>query len=109
MLREIKRGTAELVVLASSCKMGALHRSTKSPFIEQEPKAPCFTLRRSTARCTGWKSKSGFAAAGEFRSTAGTITVYRLTPSGKQKIVPLRKEWSALFAALHRLAGVSNA
>jgi len=34
---------------------------------------------------------------------------YRLTPAGKKKLAPLRGEWSELFAALHRLAGVSNA
>ena len=34
---------------------------------------------------------------------------YRLTPAGKKNLAPLRDEWSELFAALQRLAGVSNA
>jgi DNA-binding PadR family transcriptional regulator len=34
---------------------------------------------------------------------------YRLTPVGKKNLAPLRGEWSELFSALHRLAGVSNA
>jgi PadR family transcriptional regulator PadR len=34
---------------------------------------------------------------------------YRLTPAGKTRLSPLRKEWSELFSALHRLTKVSHA
>lgn len=34
---------------------------------------------------------------------------YRLTPSGRKQLAPLRREWSAFFQALHRIAGVANA
>jgi PadR family transcriptional regulator, regulatory protein PadR len=34
---------------------------------------------------------------------------YRLTPAGKKQLAPLRKEWSAFFQALHRIAGVAHA
>jgi DNA-binding PadR family transcriptional regulator len=34
---------------------------------------------------------------------------YRLTPSGKRKLLPLRKEWEELFGALKRLTKVAHA
>jgi PadR family transcriptional regulator, regulatory protein PadR len=34
---------------------------------------------------------------------------YRLMPAGKKQLAPLRKEWSAFFQALHRIAGVAHA
>jgi PadR family transcriptional regulator, regulatory protein PadR len=34
---------------------------------------------------------------------------YRLTPSGKKQLTPLREEWRAFFHALDALAGVSHA
>ena len=34
---------------------------------------------------------------------------YRLTPAGKKKLSPLRKEWAELFSALRQLGKVANA
>jgi PadR family transcriptional regulator PadR len=34
---------------------------------------------------------------------------YRLTPSGRRQLAPLRKEWRSFFRALDSLAGVSHA
>jgi len=34
---------------------------------------------------------------------------YRLTPLGRRKLVPLKREWGLFFRALDRLAGVRNA
>src|SRR5438445_435861 len=34
---------------------------------------------------------------------------YRLTPGGKKKLAPLRREWAELFRALHRLTKVAHA
>ena len=34
---------------------------------------------------------------------------YRLTPEGKKRLAPLRREWRAFFLALDQLAGVSLA
>jgi DNA-binding PadR family transcriptional regulator len=34
---------------------------------------------------------------------------YRLTPTGKKKLSPLRQEWSELFRALRQLAKVADA
>ena len=34
---------------------------------------------------------------------------YSLTPAGKRKLGPLRREWQSFFQALDRLAGVSHA
>lgn len=34
---------------------------------------------------------------------------YRLTPTGRRQLAPLRQEWAAFFQALNSLAGVSHA
>jgi PadR family transcriptional regulator PadR len=34
---------------------------------------------------------------------------YRLTPTGRRQLVPLRQEWRSFFLALDALAGVSHA
>jgi DNA-binding PadR family transcriptional regulator len=34
---------------------------------------------------------------------------YRITPMGRKKLTPLRREWAELFGALRRLTKVSNA
>jgi PadR family transcriptional regulator, regulatory protein PadR len=34
---------------------------------------------------------------------------YRLTPTGRKQLAPLRQEWRAFFQALDSLAGVSHA
>jgi DNA-binding PadR family transcriptional regulator len=35
--------------------------------------------------------------------------LYRLTPNGRRKLVPLRQEWAELFNALQQLSEVANA
>jgi len=34
---------------------------------------------------------------------------YGLTPAGRRRLAPLRREWATFFQALDRLAGVSHA
>jgi DNA-binding PadR family transcriptional regulator len=34
---------------------------------------------------------------------------YRLTPRGRKKVVPLKRQWALFFRALDSLAGVSDA
>ena len=88
----VKRGTAELAVL-SVLESGALHGYEIARRIEQQTKG---SLRFSLGN---WET-----GANRRRRRC-----YHLTPAGKKKLAPLRSEWSALFAALHRLARVSNA
>ncbi|MGC1907322.1 MAG: helix-turn-helix transcriptional regulator [Candidatus Acidiferrum sp.] len=105
----IKRGTAELVVL-SMLQGGALHGYEIARRIEQETNGSLrFTLAALYPMLYRLEKQRWIRGAWETSPNGRRRRCYRLTPAGKLKIFPLRKEWSELFAALHRLAGVSNA
>ena len=105
----IKRGTAELVVL-SILQDGALHGYEIARRIEQETDGSLrFTLAALYPMLDRLEKQKWIRGTWETSVNGRRRRCYRLTPKGKQKIAPLRKEWSDLFAALHRLAGVSNA
>ena len=105
----IKRGTAELVVL-SMLQGGALHGYEIARRIEQETNGSLrFTLAALYPMLYRLEKRRWIRGAWETGPNGRRRRCYRLTPAGKLKISPLRKDWSALFAALHRLAGVSNA
>jgi PadR family transcriptional regulator PadR len=105
----IKRGTAELAVL-SVLQDGALHGYEIARRIEHETKGSLrFTLAALYPMLYRMEKQKWIRGNWETSVNGRRRRCYRLTPAGKQKIVPLRKEWSVLFAALHRLAGVSNA
>jgi len=105
----IKRGTAELVVL-SILRGGALHGYEIARRIEQETKGSLrFTLAALYPMLYRLEKQGWIRGNWETSPTGRRRRCYRLTSAGKKKLSPLRREWSELFAALHRLAGVSNA
>ena len=105
----IKRGTAELAVL-SVLESGALHGYEIARRIEQETKGALrFTLAALYPMLYRLEQQKLISGAWETSQNGRRRRCYRLTAAGKRKLVPLRSEWSELFAALRRLAGVSNA
>jgi PadR family transcriptional regulator, regulatory protein PadR len=105
----IKRGTAELAIL-SVLQTGALHGYEIARRIEQETNGSLrFTLAALYPMLYRLENQKWIRGTWETSPTGRRRRCYRLTAAGKQKISPLRKEWSELFAALQRLAGVSNA
>ncbi len=105
----IKRGTAELAVL-SVLENGALHGYEVSRRIEQQTKGSLrFTLAALYPMLYRLEKQKWIRGAWETSANGRRRRCYHLTPAGKKKLAPLRSEWSELFAALHRLAGVSNA
>jgi len=105
----IKRGTAELAVL-SVLESGALHGYEIARRIEQQTKGSLrFTLAALYPMLYRLEKQKWIRGAWETSPTGRRRRCYRLTLAGKKNLAPLRSEWSELFAALHRLAGVSNA
>jgi transcriptional regulator len=105
----IKRGTAELAVL-SVLENGALHGYEIARRIEQETRGALrFTLAALYPMLYRMEKQRWIRGSWETGRNGRRRRCYRLTPAGKKKLAPLRGEWSELFAALHRLAGVSNA
>jgi len=105
----IKRGTAELAIL-SVLEEGPLHGYEMARRIEEQTKGSLrFTLAALYPMLYRMEQRGWIRGSWETSSNGRKRRCYRLTPSGKKKLVPLRKEWEELFGALKRLTKVAHA
>jgi PadR family transcriptional regulator, regulatory protein PadR len=105
----IKRGTAELAVL-SVLEHGPLHGYEMARRIEQQTNGALrFTLAALYPMLYRMEQRGWIRGAWETGSNGRRRRCYRITPMGKKKLSPLRREWAELFGALRRLTKVSNA
>jgi PadR family transcriptional regulator, regulatory protein PadR len=105
----IKKGTAELAIL-SVLQDGPLHGYELSRRIEAQTKGLLsFSLAALYPMLYRMEQRRWVRGAWETTSSGRRRRCYRLTRQGKQKLQPLRVEWSELFTALRRLSKVSNA
>jgi transcriptional regulator len=105
----IKRGTAELAIL-SVLEYGPLHGYQMARRIEEQTKGALrFTLAALYPMLYRMEQRGWIRGAWEIGQSGRRKRCYRLTPAGKKKLSPLRKEWAELFSALKRLTKVSHA
>jgi PadR family transcriptional regulator, regulatory protein PadR len=105
----IKRGTAELAVL-SVLEGGAMHGYEMARRIEQQTKGALrFTLAALYPMLYRMEHQGWIRGAWETSSNGRRKRCYRLTPAGRKKLSPLRREWAELFRALKRLTKVAHA
>ena len=105
----IKRGTAELAVL-SVLEGGAMHGYEMARRIEQQTKGALrFTLASLYPMLYRMEHRGWIRGAWETSSNGRRRRCYRLTPAGRKKLSPLRREWAELFRALQRLTKVTHA
>jgi PadR family transcriptional regulator, regulatory protein PadR len=105
----IKRGTAELAIL-SVLEECPLHGYEMARRIEEQTKGALrFTLAALYPMLYRMEQRSWIRGSWETSSNGRRRRCYRLTPAGKKKLSPLRKEWEELFGALKRLTKVAHA
>lgn len=105
----IKKGTAELAIL-SVLESGPLHGYELSRRIEaQTGGALSFSLAALYPMLYRMEQRRWVLGAWETGPNRRRRRCYRLTPSGKRKLSPLRSEWSELFTALRLLRKASSA
>jgi len=105
----IKRGTAELAVL-SVLEGGAMHGYEMARRIEQQTKGALrFTLAALYPMLYRMEQHRWIRGTWETSSNGRRKRCYRLTPAGRKKLSPLRREWAELFRALRRLTKVAHA
>jgi PadR family transcriptional regulator PadR len=105
----IKRGTAELAVL-SVLEGGEIHGYEMARRIEQQTKGALrFTLASLYPMLYRMEHRGWIRGAWETSSNGRRKRCYRLTPAGRKKLSPLRREWAELFRALQRLTKVAHA
>lgn len=105
----IKRGTAELAVL-SVLSSGPMHGYEMARRIEQQTKGSLrFTLAALYPMLYRMEQQGWIRGTWETSSNGRRKRCYRLTPAGRKKLSPLRREWAELFRALQRLTKVGHA
>ena len=105
----IKRGTAELAVL-SVLEGGAMHGYEIARRIEQQTKGTLrFSLAALYPMLYRMEQHEWIRGAWETSCNGRRKRCYRLTPAGRKKLSPLRREWAELFRALQRLTKVAHA
>ena len=105
----VKKGTAELAIL-SVLEDGPLHGYQIAHRIEEQTRGALrFSLAALYPMLYRMEQQRWIRGSWETSPSGRRRRCYRLTPTGKRKLSPLRDEWSELFDALRRLARVSNA
>ena len=105
----IKRGSAELAVL-SVLQDGPLHGYELARRIERQTNGALrFTLAALYPMLYRLEQQRWIRGSWETGPSGRRRRCYRLTPAGKKKLLPLRREWAELFRALRRLTKVAHA
>ncbi len=105
----IKRGTAELAIL-SVLEGGSLHGYEIARRIEQQTHGKLrFTLASLYPLLYRMENKGWMRGTWQVSAHGRRRRCYRLTPTGKKKLSPLRREWAELFLALRQLTKVADA
>ena len=105
----VKRGTAELAIL-SVLEGAPLHGYEIARRIERQTQGKLrFTLASLYPLLYRMEKQGWVRGAWQLSAAGRRRRCYRLTPAGKKKLSPLRREWSELFRALRRLTKVAHA
>jgi DNA-binding PadR family transcriptional regulator len=106
---KIARGSAELAILALLSKQSLYGFEISKRIEEDSGGALRFNLASLYPMLYELEKRGWVKGRWETNRAGRDRRYYSLTPAGKKKLVPLRREWNFFFKALHRLAGVSNA
>ena len=108
-MREAKKGTAELVVLAF-LEDGPYHGYELAQRIE-ERSAGALTFNFASLYATLYKLEDRKWIRGQWVEKAGQRRrrYYRLTAQGREVLAAQRKDWGQFFALMRDLAGVRYA
>ena len=110
MIRQhIKRGSAELALLGV-LEAGPLHGYEIARRIEQHSGGALrFDLASLYPLLYRLEKRGWLRGAWETAPSGRRRRRYRLTPQGRKRLQPLRREWQEFFRALQMVAGVGRA
>ena len=105
----IKRGSGQLAILTVLAE-GRLHGYEIAKRIEQQTGGVLrFNLASLYPMLYGMEKRGWVKGAWEIASSRRRRRCYRLTPAGRKRLAPLRREWAEFFRALQRLEGAARA
>ncbi|HXR33747.1 MAG TPA: PadR family transcriptional regulator [Verrucomicrobiae bacterium] len=106
---ELKRGTAEIAIL-SVLEQQPLHGYEISRRIERDSGGALrFTLAALYPLLYRMEKRGWVRGDWETSDNGRRRRCYKLLPSGRKMLAPLRAEWADLFRAMRRVARVNHA
>jgi PadR family transcriptional regulator, regulatory protein PadR len=106
---KIARGSAELAIIALLAKQ-PLYGFEIAKRIEEDTRGALrFTLASLYPMLYQLERRGWVRGQWETNHVGRNRRYYSLTPKGRKKLAPLRREWRFFFQALDRLAGVTRA
>lgn len=106
---KIARGSAELAILSLLAREPLYGFEIAKRIEEESGGALRFTLASLYPMLYELEKHGWVKGRWEANRAGRDRRYYCLTPAGKKKLAPLRREWRVFFHALDRLAGVSDA
>jgi DNA-binding PadR family transcriptional regulator len=106
---KITRGSAELAILALLAKQPLYGFEVAKRIEEDTGGALRFNLASLYPMLYELEKRGWVKGRWEANRAGRDRRYYSLTPAGKRKLAPLRREWHSFFRALDLLAGVTRA
>jgi DNA-binding PadR family transcriptional regulator len=106
---KIARGSAELAILALLAEESLYGFEIAKQIEDKTGGALRFNLASLYPMLYELEKRGWVKGRWETNRAGRDRRYYSLTPKGKRKLAPLRREWRFFFRALDRLAGVSHA
>lgn len=106
---KIARGSAELAILSLLSKQPLYGFEIAKRIEEDSGGTLRFKLASLYPMLYGLEKRGFLKGNWEANGAGRDRRYYSLTPAGKKRLAPLRREWQSLFQALDRLAGVTHA
>jgi DNA-binding PadR family transcriptional regulator len=106
---KIARGSGELAILSLLEEKPLYGFEIARQISERTGGALKFTLASLYPLLHEMEKRGWVQAHWQANAAGRDRRYYRLTPTGRRQLAPLRKEWRSFFHALDALAGVSHA
>jgi DNA-binding PadR family transcriptional regulator len=106
---KIARGSGELAILSLLEEKPLYGFEIARQISERTGGALKFTLASLYPLLYEMEKRGWVQAHWQANAAGRDRRYYRLTPTGRRQLAPLRKEWRSFFHALDALAGVSHA
>lgn len=106
---KIARGSGEIAILALLAERPLYGFEIARQIGERTNGALKFTLASLYPLLYEMEKRGWLEAKWEANEAGRDRRYYRLTPTGRKQLAPLRAEWRSFFQALDSLAGVSHA
>lgn len=106
---KIARGSAELAILSLLSKEPLYGFEIAKRIEEDSGGTLQFKLASLYPMLYGLEKRGFVKGNWEANGAGRDRRYYSLTPAGKKRLAPLRREWQSFFQALDRLAGVTHA